>query len=107
MLVSLEQFWPFFLEFFQTGNRYCSHISLIGVASFKILVVFLSSIKSLKRRYFCHHRICVNLGLIDLDDAKEMEDLTPEGRESDDSREMPEDDMEEETELSPGNELGE
>jgi HK97 family phage portal protein len=45
------------------------------------------------------------LGLIDLDDAKEMEDLTPEGRESDDSMEMPEDD--EEQVLSPGNELGE
>jgi len=45
----------------------------------------------------------LNLGLIDLDDAKEMEDLTPEGRESDDSVETPENEIE----ISPENELGE
>jgi HK97 family phage portal protein len=45
----------------------------------------------------------LNLGLIDLDDAKEMEDLTPEGRESDDSMETPENEIE----ISPENELGE
>ena len=47
----------------------------------------------------------LNLGLIDLDTAKEMEDLTPEGSESED---MPEtEDGREEPALNPGNELGE
>jgi len=42
----------------------------------------------------------LNLGLIDIDQAKEMEDLTPDGNES----EL--EDMEEEDTLDPGNELG-
>jgi HK97 family phage portal protein len=48
----------------------------------------------------------LNLGLIDIDQAKEMEDLTPEGNEEEDS--MEEEDLmeEEEDTLDPGNELG-
>jgi HK97 family phage portal protein len=49
----------------------------------------------------------LNLGLIDINQAKEMEDLTPDGNESDSMEEdsMPEDSVEEDT-LDPGNELG-
>jgi hypothetical protein len=49
----------------------------------------------------------LNLGLIDIDQAKEMEDLTPDGNESDLMEEdsMQEDSLEEDT-LDPGNELG-
>ena len=49
----------------------------------------------------------LNLGLIDIDQAKEMEDLTPDGNESDSMEEdsMQEDSVEEDT-LDPGNELG-
>jgi HK97 family phage portal protein len=44
----------------------------------------------------------LNLGLIDIDQAKEMEDLTPDGNESD----IEEEDTEEEDLLDTGNELG-
>jgi HK97 family phage portal protein len=49
----------------------------------------------------------LNLGLIDIDQAKEMEDLTPDGNESDlmEDDSMQEDVVEEDT-LDPGNELG-
>lgn len=47
----------------------------------------------------------LNLGLIDLDTAKEMEDLTPEGSESEDMNQS--EDGPEEPALNPGNELGE
>ena len=49
----------------------------------------------------------LNLGLIDIDQAKEMEDLTPDGNESDSMEDdsMQEDVVEEDT-LDPGNELG-
>jgi HK97 family phage portal protein len=47
----------------------------------------------------------LNLGLIDIDQAKEMEDLTPDGNESELDDMEEEDDMEEDT-LDPGNELG-
>lgn len=46
----------------------------------------------------------LNLGLIDIDQAKEMEDLTPDGNESDEM-EVEDDSMEEDV-LDPGNELG-
>jgi len=49
----------------------------------------------------------LNLGLIDIDQAKEMEDLTPDGNESElDDVEEEDDAMEEEDTLDPGNELG-
>lgn len=49
----------------------------------------------------------LNLGLIDIDQAKEMEDLTPDGNESElDDMEEEDDAMEEENTLDPGNELG-
>lgn len=50
----------------------------------------------------------LNLGLIDIEQAKEMEDLTPEGNESEDNG-MEEDDTEETVEedtIDPGKELG-
>jgi HK97 family phage portal protein len=49
----------------------------------------------------------LNLGLIDINQAKEMEDLTPDGNESDSMEDdsMKEDVVEEDT-LDPGNELG-
>ena len=49
----------------------------------------------------------LNLGLIDINQAKEMEDLTPDGNESDSMEDdsMQEDVVEEDT-LDPGNELG-
>jgi HK97 family phage portal protein len=47
----------------------------------------------------------LNLGLIDLDQAKEMEDLTPEGNESE-MEDVEEEDTEEEDLLDTGNELG-
>lgn len=49
----------------------------------------------------------LNLGLIDIDQAKKMEDLTPDGNESElDDMEEEDDAMEEEDTLDPGNELG-
>jgi hypothetical protein len=49
----------------------------------------------------------LNLGLIDINQAKKMEDLTPDGNESDSMEDdsMQEDVVEEDT-LDPGNELG-
>jgi phage portal protein BeeE len=47
----------------------------------------------------------LSLGLIDLDQAKEMEDLTPEGNESE-MQDVEEEDTEEEDLLDTGNELG-
>jgi HK97 family phage portal protein len=47
----------------------------------------------------------LSLGLIDLDQAKEMEDLTPEGNESE-MEDVEEEDTEEEDLLDTGNELG-
>jgi hypothetical protein len=49
----------------------------------------------------------LNLGLIDLDQAKEMEDLTPEGNNAEvNDIEEEDDEMEEEDTLDTGNELG-
>ena len=47
----------------------------------------------------------LNLGLIDIDQAKEMEDLTPDGNESE-MEDVEEEDTEEEDALDTGNELG-
>lgn len=47
----------------------------------------------------------LNLGLIDIDQAKEMEDLTPDGNESE-MEDVEEEDTEEEDLLDTGNELG-
>jgi hypothetical protein len=47
----------------------------------------------------------LNLGLIDIDQAKEMEDLTPDGNESE-MENVEEEDTEEEDLLDTGNELG-
>ncbi len=75
----LKQGYDFFAVALTTGFIFSFFFPIKHFLLFTIAVVIADTMKRLEAL-----EKMLNLGLIDIDDAKEMENLTPNGREQDD-----------------------